>query len=75
MTMASTTGRAFFKNLSVGGGGGGASTKKGPYYTECGEMIDGLLVTKSWCGIAFNSGGGGVWRYSHPENFYILLSL
>ena len=38
--------RAFFKNSSVGGGGGGIY-KKGPYYTECGEMIDGLLVTKS----------------------------
>jgi hypothetical protein len=24
----------------------GATYKKGPYYTECGEMIDGLLVTK-----------------------------
>jgi hypothetical protein len=36
--------RAFFKNSSVGGGG---IYKKGPYYTECGEMIDGLLVIKS----------------------------
>jgi hypothetical protein len=26
--------------------GGGAIYKKGPYYTECGEMIDGLLVIK-----------------------------
>jgi hypothetical protein len=25
---------------------GGGIYKKGPYYTECGEMIDGLLVTK-----------------------------
>ena len=32
--------------------------KKGPYYTECAEMIDGLLVTKIWCGIAFNSRAG-----------------
>jgi hypothetical protein len=24
-----------------GGGGGGGIYKKGPYYTECGEMIDG----------------------------------
>jgi hypothetical protein len=24
----------------------GAIYKKGPYYTECGEMLDGLLVTK-----------------------------
>ena len=30
--------RAFFKNSSVGEGG---VNKKGPYYTECGEMIDG----------------------------------
>ena len=37
--------RAFFKNSSVGGGEG--IYKKGPYYTECGEMIDGLLVIKS----------------------------
>jgi hypothetical protein len=29
--------RAFFKNSSVGGG----NYKKGPYYTKCGEMIDG----------------------------------
>jgi hypothetical protein len=29
--------RAFFKNSSVGGG----IYKKGPYYTKCGEMIDG----------------------------------
>jgi hypothetical protein len=29
--------RAFFKNSSVGG----AIYKKGPYYTKCGEMIDG----------------------------------
>jgi hypothetical protein len=34
-----------FKNLS---GGGVGIYKKGPYYTECGEMTDGcwLLVTK-----------------------------
>ena len=34
--------RAFFKNSSVGG-----IYKKGPYYTEYGEMINGLFVTKS----------------------------
>jgi hypothetical protein len=28
-------------------GGGGGINKKGPYYNECGEMLDGLLVTKS----------------------------
>ena len=28
-------------------GGGGGIYKKGPYYTEYGEMIDGLLLTKS----------------------------
>ena len=30
--------RAFFKNSSVWGGG---INKKGPYYTDCREMIDG----------------------------------
>ena len=39
----------------------GGIYKKGPYYTECGEMIDGLLVTKSlvWPVSHLIVGGGG----------------
>jgi hypothetical protein len=62
--------RAFFKNSSVGGGG---IYKKVPYYTKCGEMIDGCWKQKVWCGIAFNS--RRIWGYSPPEKFCIFLPL
>jgi hypothetical protein len=31
--------------------------KKGPYYTECGEMTDGCWWQKVWCGIVCTSKG------------------
>jgi hypothetical protein len=57
--------RAFFKNSSSGGGG---IYKKGPYYTDCGEITDGCWYQKVWCGIPFNS--RGIWGI-HPQKIFV----
>jgi hypothetical protein len=35
----------------------GGHLQKGPYYTKCGEMIDGCWLQKVWCDIVFISKG------------------
>jgi hypothetical protein len=52
----------------------GGIYKKGPYYTECGEMTDGCWWQKVWFGIVCTSsvvGSGGIL----PQKFFCIFPL